>query len=127
MSTTKTKVCPTCHQAIRSARSIEISDRFHGHVTYMARKLNGQMTREEVYLRVLLRACELETTDGAAPYPYTIVDDVLHPHRTTSRSNKEMMQACWAAEVCAVEWGVAPLPEVPPGEMRRRTTAGMFP
>ena len=108
---TAAKVCPTCHQVIRSQRSVEISTRFQGWVTCITRRLNGQYTRDQVYVLVLLKACELETTDGASPYPYVIVRDQLHPKRTTNRSNKEMMQACWAAEVCAVEWGVAPLPE----------------
>ncbi len=119
-----TKRCPACHQVVRhtkrceecgqpipSQRSVEISTRFHGHITYMARASNGQRGRDEVYMRALLRACELETTEGASPYPYIIVDDVLYPKRTTNRSNRQMMQACWACETLAVEWGCAPLPE----------------
>ena len=112
MTKRKARRCETCGQTLLSKRSVEISTRFHGHVSWMTRKLNGQMTRDEVYMRVLLKACELETTEGASPYPYLIVDDVLYPKRTTNRSNKQMMQACWACEAFANEWEIGPLPEI---------------
>ena len=60
---------------------------------------------------VLLKACEIEPPAGAVPYPYTIIKDTLYPHRTTNRSNKEMMTACFAAELLAAEWDIGPLPE----------------
>ena len=107
----RTRVCPTCHQVIHSRRSVEISTRYQGWVTWMTRKLNGQYTRDEVYLLVLLKACELEPPEGGTPYPYVIVRDQLHPKRTTNRTNKEMVTACWACEVMANEWNIGPLPE----------------
>jgi len=99
------KVCETCGQAIHSKRSVEISTHFHAHVTQITTdlKLTGlPVSRDEIYLRVLLLACEMEPTEGASIYPYIILDDVLHPKRTTNRSNKEMMQAVEACHRFAV-------------------------
>lgn len=104
------RVCPQCGY-VEPVRSGDISGRFHAHVTYVTRALHGQRCREEVYTRALLRACEVEPPEGAAPYPYTIVDDVLYPGPTREATNKEMMTACFAIETLAVEWDVAPLPE----------------
>ena len=99
------KVCETCGQAIHSRRSVEISTHFHAHVTQTAHELKWMgmpVTRDEIYLRVLLLACEMEPTEGASMYPYLIIDDVLHPKRTTNRTNKEMMQAVEASHRFAV-------------------------
>ena len=101
-------ICPTCNQPIRKRRSDDISTHFHAHVTQLA-KLTG-MSRDEVYIRALVRACEIET-DGGADYPYLIVDGVLHPKRTSNRTNKEMMTAVEACHLLAMEWEVGPLEE----------------
>jgi hypothetical protein len=116
-----TKTCPCCKQPIRERRSDAISTRFHGHCTWMARQLQGQKSRDEVYLLALLRACEIEPPEGGEPYPYVItarriapggpVMDVLDPLRTSGRSNRQMMTACRACEYLAVEWQIGPLPE----------------
>jgi hypothetical protein len=63
------------------------------------------MDRNEVYMRVLLLACEIEA-DGGDPYSYTIVDDVLYPHRTSSCTNKEMITAVEAAHMYAATKGI---------------------
>ena len=99
------KVCEKCGQAIHSRRSVEISTHFHAHVTQITAELwcaGIPANRDEIYLRVLLLACEMEPTEGASMYPYIIIDDVLHPKRTTNRTNKEMMQAVEAAHRFAV-------------------------
>ena len=101
------EICPKCKQPIRKRRSNDISTRFHAHVTKLA-QLTG-MSRDEVYIRSLVRACEIET-EGGADYPYTIVDGVLHPKRTTNRTNKQMMTACEAVQQLAAEAGYI-LPE----------------
>ena len=67
------------------------------------------MSRKEVYLRSLLRACEIEA-DGGSAYPYTIVDDKLYPHSTTTATNKEMITACEGVAMLAAEAGYI-LPE----------------
>ena len=111
------KVCEKCGQAIHSRRSVEISTHFHAHVTQLAHELKWMgvpVERDEIYMRVLLLACEMEPTEGASLYPYVIVDDVLHPKRTTNRTNKEMMQAVeaahrFAAVVIYDELGVDPI------------------
>jgi len=95
--------CPTCGAEIKSVRSVKISNHFHGHLTQLARETG--MSRAEVYIRVLLLACEIEV-DGGSPYPYLIVDDVLRPARTTNRSNKQMMTAVGAVHQWAAERGV---------------------
>jgi len=89
----------------------------------MTRALYEQYTRDEVYMLVLLKACEIEPPAGGAAYPYRVIRelvwiqeerveaDVLVPLRTTNRSNKEMMTACFAAELLAAEWDIGPLPE----------------
>ena len=97
------KVCETCGQEIQGKRSIDISTHFHAHVTQLAREI--AMNREEVYTRVLIHACEIET-EGGAPYPYSIIDDVLYPYRTSQRSNKEMMTAIESVHQLAAEAGV---------------------
>jgi len=97
------KICPTCGQKIQSRRSKDISDHFHAHVTQLARETG--IDRNEVYMRALIHACEIET-EGGAPYPYTIIDDRLYPWRTTNRSNKEMMTAVAAVHQFAAEAGV---------------------
>jgi len=105
------KTCPTCGQPIRVRRSDDISTHFHAHVTQLA-KLTA-MSRDEVYIRALVRACEIDV-DGVnilEGYPSTIVDGVLHPKRTTNRTNKEMMAAVEACHLLAAEWEVGPLKE----------------
>jgi hypothetical protein len=113
--------CPTCKQEIKSKRSVEISDRFHGWVTYIAREL--AMDRNRVYYEVLLLAIEIEC-EGGKPYPYAIVPriivspitlleeeiDLPEPLRTGNRTNKEMMTACRACEIYAASRGLT-LPE----------------
>ena len=103
--------CPWCNRPMEGPRSAEISTRFNGHVTWMTRELHGQYTREQVYWFVLLKACEIEPPAGGDPYPYTIVGDRLFPERTSGRTNKEMMTACEACNVMAVEWELGLLPE----------------
>ena len=102
------EICDKCGQPIRKRRSDDISTHFHAHVTQLA-KLTA-MSRDEVYIRALVRACEIDV-DGASEYPYTIVDGVLHPKRTTNRTNKEMMTAVEACHLLAAEWKVGPLKE----------------
>ncbi len=113
-----TTICPNCgwqyDTGKRKQRSTEISTRFHGHVTYVWRKLNEagtEISRDEVYIRALLQACQLETVEGASPYPYLIIDGVLIPKRTTNRTNKEMMQACEGVRQFAANRGIFDLPE----------------
>jgi len=89
-------------------RSTAISDRFHGWITYMARE--SGVSRDTLYVMVLKRAIEV-VADGGNPYPYTIVDGVAYPHRTRDRTNKEMMTACFAAELVAAEDLELQLPE----------------
>ena len=101
------EICPKCKQPIRKRRSNDISTRFHAHVTKLA-QLTG-MSRNEVYIRSLVRACEIEV-DGGSDWPYTIVDGVLHPHRTSNATNKQMMVACEAVQQLAAEAGFI-LPE----------------
>lgn len=91
--------CPKCGYII-GKRSTDISTHFHAHCTQIARETG--MARDEVYLRVLLLACEIEV-DGGAPYPFTIVDDILYPHRTSSCTNKQMMTAVEAAHMYAAQ------------------------
>ncbi len=124
------KVCETCGQPIRARRSVEISTHFHAHVTQVAHELKWMGVpagRDEVYLRVLLLACEMEPVEGAEMYPYVIVNDMLHPKRTTNRSNKEMMQAVEAAHRFAVV-GVREVYGADPIQLREvengRTTDG---
>jgi hypothetical protein len=115
IASSEMKKCPACGQEIRSRRSVEISTRFHGHVTYTWRELNRagvSMSRDEVYLRALLKACEIPP-DFSRAYPYVIVDGVLHPKRTTNRTNDEMITACLGIEYFAAEHGIGPLPEKP--------------
>lgn len=97
-------------------RSIEISTRFHGHITFMAREL--QLDRNYVYFMVLLKATEIRC-DGGSPYPYVTVPrkimspitmrvethDLPVPLRTSNRTNKEMMTACFGAELFWAENG----------------------
>jgi len=94
------KVCPTCKQVIKSRRTTDISTHFHAHITQITRDTG--MERAEVYIRALLLACEIEV-DWGSPYPYVIVDDVLHPKRTTERTNKEMITAIGATHQFAAE------------------------
>ncbi len=101
------EICPTCKQPIRHPRSIAISNRFHGHVTWLARATG--MSRKEVYIRSLILACEIEA-DGGSEYPHSIIDDVLYPHSTTTATNKEMITACEGVAMLAAEAGYR-LPE----------------
>ncbi len=93
------KRCETCGQIINNKRSVDISNHLHAHITQTA--MDTARDRNYVYMCVLLLACEIEV-DGGAAYPYTIVDDVLYPHRTTNRTNKQMMTAVEAAHMYAV-------------------------
>ena len=102
------EICPTCKQPIRKRRSTDISTRFHAHVTWLAKE--SGISRDEVYIRALKMACEIEA-DGGADYPHTIIDDEVHPHRTTNRTNKEMLTACEGVQLLAAEWELGPLPE----------------
>jgi len=107
----------------KSKRSVEISTRLHGHITFIARNL--QLDRNFVYFSVLLKATEI-IADGGSPYPYIIVPrkimdpismkivtlDLPVPLRTSNRTNKEIMTALFAAELFWVEaGGVGVLPE----------------
>ena len=101
------KICELCGQPLptkHKKRSIDISTHFHAHITQIAR--DTAQDRNYVYMKVLLLACEIEI-DGGSPYPYTIVDDILYPHRTTNRSNSEMMTAVGAVHQYAAEAGVS--------------------
>lgn len=95
--------CPLCRQIIRKQRSPKISTHFHAHITQIARE--RAFDRDYVYQVVLLLACEIEV-DGGSPYPYTIVNDILYPKRTSGRTNKQMMTAVEAAHMKAAEWEV---------------------
>jgi|GEM_PF-3614443 len=100
----------------KSKRSVEISTRLHGHITFIARNL--QLERDYVYFMVLLKATEV-ICDGGSPYPYVIIPrkimnpismqveshDLPVPLRTSNRSNKEIMTACFAAELYWAENG----------------------
>lgn len=96
----------------RSQRSKEISTRFHGWCTYMAKK--RELDRNYVYYNVLIKACEIEA-DGGSPYPYVIIDqkgqDILMPLRTSGCTNKQMMTACFACELYASQELELVLPE----------------
>ena len=107
----------------KSKRSVEISTRFHGHCSYVARNL--QLERDYVYFMSLLKATEV-VCDGGSPYPYAViprkimnpismeveVHDLPVPLRTSNRTNKEMMTACFAIELFWAEaGGVGMLPE----------------
>jgi hypothetical protein len=96
------RVCPQCGY-VEKNRSTDISTHFHGHVTQIARETGDD--RELIYHRVLLLACEIET-EGGAEYPYSIIDGVLYPHRTSACTNKEMMTAVEAAHRYAALCGV---------------------
>lgn len=99
-------------------RTVDISDHFHAHITQLAQDL--AMDRDQVYADVLLLAVENEPPSGGAPYPYSITAqkvvvvlpsgtrmvvpaDVLIPHRTSNRTNKQMMTAIEAAHRYAAE------------------------
>ena len=97
------EICPLCKQVIRKRRSTEISTHFHAHITQIARETG--LDRDYVYQIVLLLACQIEC-DGGAPYPYTIVKDVLYPKRTSGRTNKQMMTAVESAHLFGAERGV---------------------
>jgi len=100
----------------KSKRSVDISTRFHSHCTFIARNL--QLDRNFVYFSVLLKATEV-ICDGGSPYPYIIVPrkimdpismrmvtlDLPVPLRTSNRTNKELMTACFAAELYWAENG----------------------
>ena len=79
-------------------RSTEISNRFHGWVTFLARETGN--ARDVIYVMVLNKAIEI-VADGGEPYPYAIVDGIAYPYRTSGRTNKEMMTACWAVQLLA--------------------------
>lgn len=96
------RVCPQCGY-VEKHRSTDISTHFHAHLTQTARETGDD--RELIYHRVLLLACEIET-EGGAPYPYSIIDGVLYPHRTSSCTNKEMMTAVEAAHRYAALCGI---------------------
>jgi hypothetical protein len=95
--------CPLCKQVIRRRRSPKISTHFHAHITQIARETG--FDRDYVYQLVLLQACQMET-EGGSPYPYTIVNDVLYPKRTSGRTNKQMMTAVEAAHLFGAQMGV---------------------
>ena len=95
--------CPLCRQKIRKVRSTDISTHFHAHITQIARET--AQDRDYVYQIVLLLACEIEV-DGGSHYPYTIVNDIAYPKRTSGRTNKQMMTAVEAAHMKAAEWGI---------------------
>jgi hypothetical protein len=92
--------CPKCGY-IPPVRSKDISDRFHGWCTFLAREL--AVEREYIYWLVLLKAVEIEPPEGGSEYPYVIVGGVLIPKRTSERTNKEMMTACRAIEYWVAE------------------------
>ena len=107
----------------KSKRSVEISTRFHGHCTFVARNL--QLDRNLVYFMSLLKATEV-ICDGGSPYPYIIVPrkimnplsmkietlDLPVPLRTSNRTNKQMMSACMGVELFWMEsGGVGALPD----------------
>lgn len=89
--------CPKCGY-IEKNRSNKISTHFHSHVSQIA--IDTAISRNEIYMRVLLLACETEA-DGGSEYPYTIVDDILYPHRTSSCTNKQMITAVAACHLYA--------------------------
>ena len=79
-------------------RSTEISNRFHGWITFLARETGN--ARDVIYVMALNKAIEI-VADGGEPYPYVIVDGIAYPYRTSGRTNKEMMTACWAVQLLA--------------------------
>lgn len=102
-ATSTIKVCEYCGQVIKSVRSVEISTHFHAHVTQIAREI--AMDRNEVYIRILLKACEIEV-DGGDPYPYVIHKDVLYPNPTHTCTNKQMMTAVEACHLVSAHLGI---------------------
>jgi hypothetical protein len=119
--------CPKCGYNIKK-RSTEISDRFHGWVTYIWQQYNkhyGYVSREKIKLECLLRACALdEPPEGGSPYPYflqfyeNIKENILVPESTSNRTNKQMITACMGVELYADELrhqGVE-ISELPEGE-----------
>lgn len=83
-----------------ATRSTEISTRFHGWITFLARETGNE--RDVVYIQALKKAIEI-VADGGSPYPYVIVDDVAYPYRTSGRTNKEMITACFSVQLLADE------------------------
>lgn len=98
-------------------RSVEISTRFHGWVTHVHRTLNErgiECDRNYVYFKCLLEACSFRDDDleqGMSPYPYSIIDDVLYPHRTSIATNNQMMTACFGVRMWALKKHIYELPE----------------
>ena len=96
---------------IKKHRSTAISTHFHAHVYSIYKELKAagiNTTVNKIYFECLLLACEMETVEGASPYPYEIIErkaipgyidcgigiiSILEPLRTSNRSNKQMMQA----------------------------------
>jgi len=95
---------------IKKHRSTAISTHFHAHVYSIYKELKAagiNTTVNKIYFECLLLACEMETVEGASPYPYEIIErkiitykkedyitvPILEPLRTSNRSNKQMMQA----------------------------------
>lgn len=102
-ATNTKKVCETCGQEIKTKRSVAISTHFHAHVTQLA--IETAMERNEVYIRCLLLACEIEV-DGGLPYPYTIYKDVLYPAPTHACNNRQLMTAVEATHIMAGHNGI---------------------
>ena len=100
----------------KSIRSVEISNRLNGHLTWIAREL--ALNRNYVYFQVLLKATEI-TVDGGSPYPFVIIPrkilnpismkletlDLPVPLRTSQRSTRELITACEAAQLYWAEVG----------------------
>jgi hypothetical protein len=112
---------------IKSTRSIEISTRFWGHLTFLWKNLvhaGYEVTQEQVKHKVLLRACAIpddELTEGLKAWPYYYsklrlpesgeVHKVLIPSMSTSdKTNGQMMTACFAMELVASDYSII-LPE----------------
>lgn len=104
---------------MKKHRSTEISTHFHAHVTNIYKALTRaglKISRNKIYFECLLLACDMETAEGASPYPYEIIErrikigydynsfldkskpifdiiPILEPWRTSACNNKQLMQA----------------------------------
>lgn len=101
---------------VKTSRSVEISTRFNGWLTWLWKKLKEsgvEMVRDEIYIRCLLEACSITAEDATSKteYPYFILDGALRPLRTSGRTNKEMMTACQGIEIWAYKQGIYQMPE----------------
>lgn len=112
----------------KKRRSTDISTHFHAHITYIHRVLAHDfginVTRENIYIDVLLLAHSMGATEGGDEYPCIqvlrkieiergkiIEIEIPYPCPTRYRTNKQMMtavEAChrYAAQIVEEKYGV---------------------